>query len=390
MGRTTNYSIFLPVLLLVMGLFYLIAIPSVFAATDVFTIENVQVDVTADSALKAQEAAFNQAQQAAFRQLSEQLLSEAELERLDPPEINIIAPLIKDFEVTEESFSSVRYVGVYTFRFDAADVRNYFSNLGVAYTDVSSKPVLVLPYYQWGAQTIIWGPNNPWLAAWAAQKSYRGLVPVTIPIGDLDDVSDIGSEKPLSYDPNGLERMLERYGAADALILLAVPLWQTALASGPPDALDVLVYRTDKAQPELVNRLRVNAEGKDHSDLFRKAAIAAHQSLQDAWKEKTLVDPAQGNNLIVRVRYREMKEWIETQSALRRVRGITDLRLVSLTPGEAEIELAFQGSETRLRLALAQSDLILTTPQIDFSRGFTDSPLIYELYLKKYQPTRTY
>jgi hypothetical protein len=60
------------------------------------------------------------------------------------------------------------------------------------------------------------------------------------------------------------------------------------------------------------------------------------------------------------------------------VQGITDMKVKSVTPREAQVELQFSGSVDRLRLMLAQSDLVLSSPAND--------SLQYSLYLKKLAP----
>ncbi len=370
-----------------------------------FTVKDVKVDVTDTSAAAAREKAFGQAQQKAFQILAERLLSKNQFERFTLPEAGLISSLIKDFEITEEHLSSVRYVGTFTFRFKNDAVRNYLGALGLAYSDVASKPVLVLPYYQWGARTILWGDNNPWLAAWNRMQTYQGLVPVIVPIGDLQDVADIGDNEALTYSPDNLQTMTKRYSAGETIIMLAIPEWYNgSLSNGsaPPDRLTIMVYRTDRGTPEFANKLTITAKSGENP--FETAVREARENLQQAWKSQTQVNPSQGNSLKVRVKFLSMVEWLETQKALRRVQGVNEVKLLSLTPNEANIQILFQGSEDRLRLALQQADMTLTSPRIDFGRsryrqdfdngfgvsnggrGHSASPLVYDLYLNRYKP----
>jgi hypothetical protein len=83
----------------------------------------------------------------------------------------------------------------------------------------------------------------------------------------------------------------------------------------------------------------------------------------------------------VRIRFAGMQQWVQTQKALRAAPGVTDVKVLSLKPDGADVEFAFQGSEDRLRLALAQADITLSSPQVDFLNG---QPLVYDLYLNQY------
>ena len=367
------------------------------AANSVFTIEGVTVDITADSAAAAREQAFAQAQNTAFRQLADRLLSDDQLNYFQMPEPSVISTMVKDYEITQEQLSKVRYIGTYTFRFQSDAVRNYLGSRGFAYTDVSSKPVLVLPFYQRGAQTVLWGDDNPWMKAWANTQTFEGLVPVIIPIGDVQDVSDIGDAEALTYTPDNLADMTQRYHAGETIIMVAIPEWTggTHEDSQLPDKLTVMVYRTDHGSPEFANRLTITKDTLDGAaDVFAAAVTQSRKNLQQAWKSQTMTSAAQSNMVKVRVKFDTMKEWIETQKKLRRVQGVNDMKLLSLTQNEANVELQFQGTEDRLRLALAQADMTLSSPQVSFNGTNNDpynyynqrtaAPLVYDLYMNKY------
>ncbi len=367
----------------------------------VFTVQDIKVDVTSDSASISREQAFAKAQYRAFKQLVDRLLSEDQLEFFVMPAPSVISALVKDFEITEEQLSNVRYIGTYIFRFENDAVRNYLGGQGFAYTDVSSKPVLILPFYQQGARTLLWGIENPWLAAWSSAQSSQGLVPVIIPIGDIQDVSDIGDNESLNWSPEKLNDLTQRYAAGESIIMLATPEWNngTIAAEGsPPDRLTIMVYRTSRGTPEFTSRVHITAEDIAlHENIFSAGVRQSRKNLQTAWKRQTLVNAAQGNNLKVRVKFETIKEWVETQKKLRRVQGVGDMKLLSLKQNEANLELTFRGSEHRLRLALAQADMTLSTPRINFGNQYQNrqnpyddvqqrlSPLVYDLYLNKYK-----
>lgn len=360
--------------------------------SDLYTVTGVTVDITADSAVVAREQAFDQAQVDAFRQLADRLLSEEQAAVAATPDAAVISTMVKDFEITDERLSNVRYIGTYTFRFKSDAVRNHLGMSGLTYTDVGSKPVLVLPYYQWGARTILWDKANPWFAAWNGLQSYQGLVPVVAPIGDLQDVSDMSDSDALTYRPENLDSMVLRYAAGRALVLVAVPEWSggTQAAGQQPDRLTVMAYRTENGRPEFSEKIIVErASLGAGEDIFAAAVQQTRKTMQQDWKTRTQTNASEDNALAARVRFETMQEWVETQQALRNVPGVNDVKLLSLTPRQADIQLLFQGGEDRLRLALAQADVTLTTPQVDFSTASGGSPqgaspLAYDLYLNKY------
>ena len=362
------------------------------AADTLFTVEGVSVDVTADDAAKARQQAFEQAQANAFGILAGRMVAEGEAQSTGSPDPTTISTMIKDFEITDEKISRVQYIATYTFRFDPDEVRRFFGGQGVGYTDVTSKPVLVLPFYQAGVQPVLWDEQNPWMAAWKRTDSLRGIVPIAVPIGDLEDVNDIGGDAALTYDEASLRRMLSRYNAGEAIMLLAVPDANLASVYGPDEpargALSIHVYRTDGLRPEHVNQIDIEPlEGETKSMLYTRAVEQVRGVIQRDWKAQTVASPEQGNSIQVKVRFGNLHQWAETQSVLSAVRGVEEVKLQNLARDHAIVELIFQGAEKRLRLALAQADITLTQPRIGFDPdGVGATTLLYELYLSRYKP----
>lgn len=346
----------------------------------IYTVKNVKIDITAKSAVQAREQAFKQAQRKAFMTLLNRIVSGEDISQFNEFDDQYIGSLVQDFEITSEKTSNVRYIGTYTFRFSQQALQELLNNNNLAYTDVSSKPILILPFYHNGSQTIIWDQDNPWMNAWNKQDSYQGLVPMIVPVGDLMDTADIQNNQALSYNQDNLRSMISRYEAGEALIAMALPQFKTG--GSTPDTLDIMLYRTDRNTPELAAKITVQA-GKSSKDIFSQAVIQTQAKLQQDWKQRTTTSSAQSNNLKVRAAFKSMHQWVETHQALKKVQGVHSVKVLSLTPDHAIITMSFNGSESRLRLALAQSDISLSEPRVSFNAA-GGSPLEYDLHLNKY------
>ena len=129
-------------------------------ANSLYTVEDIKVDVSDENAIKAREKAFEEAQVKAFKELTSRMLSEDEALNYETPPVSSISMLVKDYEVSDEKLSSKRYIGTYKFRFQERGVRRFFAKQGTQYTDVVSKPVLVLPLLETGQGTVVWSPQN--------------------------------------------------------------------------------------------------------------------------------------------------------------------------------------------------------------------------------------
>lgn len=345
----------------------------------VFTVEDVRVDVSADSAVEAQEKAFFIAQAMAFKKLAKRVLGEDSAKALDF-DSNDISSLVKDFEVTGERFSATRYVGTYTFRFRPDATRDFFEGKNLKYTDMSAEPVLILPFYQISGRQkmLLWSDENPWLAAWRNSdlaNTSSGLVPVIVPIGDVQDIQSINSDSGLVYDVRSLSDMLARYGADEAVIVLAT--------DSPDKSIDVHFYRTDGLGAVYVKSMQ-------HLNSYDDGVLSVIKELQSDWKEKMSVPAISSEKQIRAVAYfNGLNEWASLQGAINafETRGANKALVSSMSTKSAEIDLMFSGGVERLKTELEMSGLeLIENDVIDVISADplvgTDGNNFYELRLK--------
>ncbi len=374
-----------------------LSVPQNARASDLslFVVEGVRVDVTADDSVSAQEQAFQQAQVQAFDILANRMVADRDVSGMARPEANIIASMIKDYEVSNEQISAVRYVGEFTFRFDPKSLGNYFSISGVQYTDKKSKPLLVLPVFQKGGKTSIWAEENLWMRSWASKQFGAALVPVEVPIGDLDDVADINDDNALRFERKSLDRMLLRYNSREAAIMIAVP--DRVLATLEPEqnaagSLRISIYRTDRGSAEYVSDFLLRPENvQTVTQFYDQAVLRGFQSLQKNWKKRTAASAAQSQFYYVRMPIDGLNELVTVQDILRTLPGLSKISVISVKPVEARLLLTFRGDETRLREALRSGSAYLLSQPYSKDEGAmrSSSPQIanvqvmYDLYHRR-------
>jgi hypothetical protein len=361
-----------------------------------YTVQNVNVDVSADNALKAREMAFEQAQIAAFEELATRMLEGPELTSFTAPPAMTISSMIQDYEVTDEKISSKRYSGTYTFRFQQNAVQKYFNRAaplpqmadGSAPAPYgqdaapapqavagSGRGYLVLPFIDMGGRTQIWAPSNLWLKAWGSAGTSEGApVPTVAPLGDLDDVRGLNDNEALTVAPQKLAAFLSRYGAAEAVIAIARKM--------PTGGLTIDLYRTDSAEPRFARQITIQPVTGDEA-LYTAGVREVRNVLQGDWKkssdmpayasnpynpETTYVPAASvaatgGNTLSVHVAFSSLQEWSQIQRSLAKTYGIQDIALKALSPHEAYLEVRHSGDIAAVQTALGQSGLTLTPPR---------------------------
>ena len=93
---------------------FLLFSPAAYAQTSLYTIQSVEVDVTAENAIKARQQAFETAQQKAFKVLVERMAEDGVPENIKNPPLSTISRLIQDYEVTKEkTFRRTLYRYIY-------------------------------------------------------------------------------------------------------------------------------------------------------------------------------------------------------------------------------------------------------------------------------------
>lgn len=363
-----------------------------YAQDDAFTVYGIKVDITADSAKEARDKAFRTAQEKSlpvlFAQLEQGGYDVAYLKTVDTKSI---ANTIRDFEISNEKISSVRYIGDFVFRYDEALLNPYMNSAyggvpaqdndlynAVRYAPKKSNKdrVLVLPFFQsGGGETSLWSGYNPWKDVWVRASTSS----IMAPIGDLEDIRDIQDPDALTYNPENLANMAVRYSADRVIVLLAshersaLPASLSHRANG---VFRVNIYDTAKGRPEFVNDI-VLEEGtyKNFGEVLQAGynrsvefihglgsvrnigrSEAAVLSTDTTPSQQYSFDPSQINqtSLQARIEYTSMQEWVMAQKALKAVSGVSKLDVLSLTPRHAEIKLSFHGGLDNMATAMAQ------------------------------------
>jgi len=368
------------------------------AYDSLFVVDDVIVDVSAKDSVSAQQQAFAKAQAIAFSRLTKRMVADGEVSTVKKPDYETISTMVNDYEVKDEKISAVRYVGNFTFRFNERAVSSFFSVTGVHYTDKSSKPLLVLPILQLNGKNTIWSETNIWLQAWGRARLPNGVVPVEVPIGDLDDIGDIDDNNALSYERKSLDRMLFRYGSSEAAIMIAVPdpsLSKLSIEDIAAGQVRVSIYRTDRGRAERVSDLIVKADGSESvAQLYDRAVLMGYQSLQQDWKSKTLSSSSQEQIYMVRVGLNGLGDLVKIKTILRTVTGVRAIEVASLKPVEAKIKFVFRGDEGGLRKSLSRSSLSLGDAQ-QVQKRFANNEInktpnvIYDLYMTQ-RPSKSF
>ncbi|HWA45035.1 MAG TPA: DUF2066 domain-containing protein [Hypericibacter adhaerens] len=345
-----------------MALVFLLGIPGLAWAQGVgpssYTVGGVDVDVTADSAAAARDAAIVLGQRIAFDKLIALLVdpqSAGSVPRLSDAQLS---DLVSDFEVESERASSVRYIGKLSYRFRGDSVRALLEQNGVRYAVMPTSPILVVPVLEADGQTLLWDPQNAWLSAWAADGGSNTLVPLKIPSGDELDAGMIDAAAAEAGDTAKLGTLAQRHGASQSLVVVAK---LSADAATDTRRLDITGSRYGLSG--LVGSFtdQVSVTGSALDQLYAAGVEKAETLLQDALRQENLVVSGVEQRLSVTVPIDSYAAWIDIRKRLAGVPILKRAEIRNLTTKSAALDLVYVGDETQLQTALGERRLTLAS-----------------------------
>lgn len=190
--------------------------------TGLFSVTGVQVDVTDKDASTARTRAIIEAQVKAFYMLAERLGSPEAAQRLQGMDARDIGRMLRSLSIEEERSGPGRYIGKLTVRFLPGKIREVFGQHGIDVVEDQAPPIVVLPVWKGPNGTVVW-EDNLWRKAWLDLKAEQSLVPIIVPLGDLEDTSAISPQEAEAGDLVKLEALMMRYEAKAILVAIAEP-----------------------------------------------------------------------------------------------------------------------------------------------------------------------
>lgn len=322
-----------------------------------FTVRNVAVDATAESAAAAREEAIAEGQRHAWDRLIARLVPKEDQARVPRVSARDLTELVRDFEVNAEKASEVRYLANLQIRFKPEAVRTLLRGANVPFAISMSDPLVVLPVLRSAAALLLWDDPNPWRAAWQAAPPADGLVPLIEPKGDNADVATIGPEQAVDRDPDQIGAIAKRYSAAGALVAYAT---QHADPQTGRPALDVTAVRTDAAAGDQTLILSyAEAAGESDDAFYARAQKGVQTAIEDSWKEANLLHFNEPSGIEVMVPLNGLTDWVAIRRRIAGIPFIQQSGVRSLSRNGAVLSLQYFGDQGQLASALAQRGLAL-------------------------------
>lgn len=325
-------------------------------AQDIFSVSGVHVDERAETAAAARDQALAIGQLKAFEEVIARLTLPEDRAGIGTPSQTEINNLVRDFGVSNEKTSSVRYIADMTVRFKEDELRNYLRFRDIPFAELQSKPVIIVPVYHSGGYTSLWDEPNPWRDIWSRNFASGGLVPVKTPIGDLQDIGIVSAEQAENGAVERLNQLARRYGANVAVVASATVSGETGA-----ERVDVTVTRYDAGgAPRIFGVTETTRAGESLNETLLRAARGVQDQLSAGWKRANLINYGTGGQLMVFIPITGLEDWARIEERIVESPVVRDSRVVALSRREVQLAVDYVGSIDQLRTALAQENLSLS------------------------------
>jgi hypothetical protein len=244
-------------------------------------------------------------------------------------------------------------------------VRAIFAERGLPVVEEQAPPIVVLPLWKSPEGLVLW-EDNMWRKAWLDLKAEQAIVPLIVPLGDLQDTQAITPEEVLALDPVKLESLMIRYDAKAILVAVAEPngaIGIHAMLQGDSPLGKVAFDEIYEVPEGTADASAAEAARSFHGALlkhWRETRIklaAAAQADAEAQRAAQAVAAAQA--LPVAVPFRSAGEWNELRQRILATEGVLGVDVSTFARNGAMIKLMFGTSIEDLRNSLYASSLRL-------------------------------
>ena len=326
---------------------------------DIFTVEMLPVDVTAESALKARQIALSQGQRMALQRVLTRITLRADHNRLPTPEDKTIEQMVATVAVADEKTSTVRYLANLTVKFHRTSVRQLLQNFDIGFSETRAKPILVLPVFEKGAAQYLFENNNIWRDAWAKLSSNQDfLLPIRLPLGDLRDVTTITAHAALAGRNDLLQAIADRYEVNKILVAHAILNIDLSSDGLSRVAINLLHFSSSGKNFEIIDY--TVSVGDDLETALDRLARFVVLDQQEQWKRRTQVSFEKVSSLSASLPLSKLSDWLTVRKHLAASSIVTSFELREISRQDAQVVIDYFGDAKSLVVSLAQRDLKLT------------------------------
>ena len=310
-------------------------------AEDPFTVGNIHVDASAQSASAAQLAAIAQGRPRAWSVLYKRIAKQGDWGKQPQLDDASLQRMIRSFTVKNEKRSTTRYVGDVTYIFSPEGVSRAMQSSGIAFAMSQQRRILLVPF----------APNyssgSLWTAAFSGSRYAGAAVPFSLPGGGSEQAAlahaDFDTASWAEVGPAAA-----RVHAAEAALVQVVP---------NNGHLTVNIRRIGQAELPAKTCFDVAMLQGGAAGTYSSAADQAVAAIAEMWKKGP--DVGQPGRITADLRIASLAQWGQMQQTMATIPNVTGIQVVAMDIGLARLQLAYIGGIDQLKEALSGQGITL-------------------------------
>lgn len=349
---------------------------------DLFSAQQVHVDVTDKSAAAAQNKALLLAPQLALKQLFALVVDPADLERLPEISAENAQNYVIAVSVDKERASRVRYIADITVELNKQAVKGYLAQYNVSYSLQAQMPPLLIPVLRQQDKSYLWEAENLWRSTLQNLPDSKKSLGFVTPVGDAKDGNLLTKDAAENGDIDALQDIAVKYGSKVVIVAIAAleekpdglelavalnrsrgkQLYEPELFSissvGQPTPLDVNALYA-RAVPQLIAALQIPPRKMES---LPDSASPETDSTEGVVEGAELVADAAAGAIdttpvniskVLSIPLSGMQDWVRIRKRLERTEGINDVQVLSLQQQQASVRIAYTGTTENLNRLLS-------------------------------------
>ncbi|NCB49353.1 MAG: DUF2066 domain-containing protein [Alphaproteobacteria bacterium] len=325
-------------------------------ASPLFSVKNLFVDVTAESALAARENALVKVQIEAFSSLLKRIALLPEAFDFTSISTENIIDMVQNLSVLDEKNSKVRYLAHVSVEFKEDKVKEFLQEKELSFVPVASSPILVLPLYsdKKFPEKMLFSEQNEWFSSWKNESLESPLTPLILPLGDLEDMSLLSSEQlKTDYDID-IQPLLKKYGAKEALVFEAYYEENLHLAY-------FHIYPFKHVKSDFKEFTFSESVNEPLAAVFKRASKKIITALGDDYRKNNALRFDMPSRLTVVTPLENLKSLIQIRKKIESVKVIKKYVLQAVKKDKAQMEIFYAGNLKMLSDSLKKKGLLLFT-----------------------------
>ena len=256
-----------------------------------FYIQNISVDLTKSSIMKARAEAELKAKFIGYKRLIKRLTITNEDIKINNSDISQLVDYLK---INKEANSDKRYIANFDICFKRMSVINFFRNKKIQYSETFREPISILPIFKGLRGMIFWDENDAWYKNWKQELMLNdGLVKLELAKGNFYFNRNLKANSQAKLNKKLIQDLIKNEKTNSLLLVYGEPVLKTdgktylltyAKFYNKNGNLENTIYRNTTTLSKTYSVFNID------DSIIKKEVTNIINSIQKSWKQDNLIN----------------------------------------------------------------------------------------------------